>query len=70
MTSTPPSHEDAAEGRRTRPEHGGDGGSRPERDETAAERMDRNWNELLQELRVTQTGVQILSAFLLTLPFQ
>ena len=32
--------------------------------------MDRNWNELLQELRVTQTGVQILSGFLLTLPFQ
>ena len=43
---------------------------RPERHETAAERMDRNWNELLQELRVTQTGVQILSGFLLTLPFQ
>ncbi|NMR21292.1 DUF6328 family protein [Cellulomonas fimi] len=32
--------------------------------------MDRNWNELLQELRVTQTGVQILTGFLLTLPFQ
>jgi hypothetical protein len=32
--------------------------------------MDRNWNELLQELRVAQTGVQILTAFLLTLPFQ
>ena len=29
----------------------------------------RNWNELLQELRVTQTGVQILTGFLLTLPF-
>ena len=56
MASTPPSHEDAAEGRQTRPEHGADGGSRPERDETPAERMDRNWNELLQELRVTQTG--------------
>jgi len=42
----------------------------PERDETAAERLDRNWIELLQELRVTQTGVQILLAFLLTLPFQ
>jgi Family of unknown function (DUF6328) len=71
VASKPPSHEDAAEGRRTRPEHGGDGGgSRPERHETPAERMDRNWNELLQELRVTQTGVQILSGFLLTLPFQ
>lgn len=42
----------------------------PERNETPAERIDRNWAELLQELRVTQTGVQILFAFLLTLPFQ
>jgi predicted cation transporter len=41
-----------------------------QRDETPAEKMDRNWSELLQELRVTQTGVQILSGFLLTLPFQ
>jgi hypothetical protein len=41
-----------------------------DRNETEAERADRNWNELLQELRVTQTGVQILSGFLLTLPFQ
>ena len=37
--------------------------------ETEAERLDRNLNELLQELRVAQTGVQILFAFLLTLPF-
>ena len=41
-----------------------------ERDETPAERADRNWNELLQELRVTQTGIQVLAGFLLTLPFQ
>ena len=41
-----------------------------ERDETPAERFDRNWSELLQELRVAQTGIQILSGFLLTLPFQ
>lgn len=40
------------------------------RDETTTERMDRNWNELLQELRVAQTGVQILTGFLLTVPFQ
>jgi hypothetical protein len=40
------------------------------RDETANERHDRNWNELLQELRVTQTGTQIITGFLLTLPFQ
>ncbi|GGD31008.1 DUF6328 family protein [Nocardioides daphniae] len=39
------------------------------RDESAAERADRNWNELLQEFRVLQTGVQLLSGFLLTLPF-
>lgn len=40
-----------------------------ERDETSLERWDRSFNELLQELRVAQTGVQILFAFLLTLPF-
>ena len=40
------------------------------RHETDTERLDRNWDELLQELRVTQTGVQLLSGFLLTLPFQ
>jgi hypothetical protein len=38
--------------------------------ETEAEKLDRNWNELLQELRVSQTGVQILTGFLLTLPVQ
>ncbi len=41
-----------------------------DRDETEAERLDRNWASLLQELRVTQTGVQLLTGFLLTLPFQ
>jgi hypothetical protein len=39
------------------------------RNETPLERADRNFVELLQELRVTQTGVQILFAFLLTLAF-
>jgi hypothetical protein len=39
------------------------------RDESEAERADRNYNELLQELRVAQTGVQFLFAFLLTLAF-
>src|SRR3954469_2873240 len=39
------------------------------RNETEAQRADRNFNELLQELRVAQTGVQILFAFLLSLPF-
>jgi hypothetical protein len=41
-----------------------------ERQETPAEQADRNFNELLQELRVSQMGVQILFAFLLTLAFQ
>ncbi|MEO3977904.1 DUF6328 family protein [Streptomyces sp. CAU 1734] len=40
------------------------------RDETADERADRRWGELLQELRVAQTGVQILFGFLLTVVFQ
>ena len=40
------------------------------RGETEAERLDRNWTSLLQELRVTQTGVQLLTGFLLILPFQ
>ncbi len=38
-------------------------------EETKDERLTRNWNELLQELRVTQTGSQILAGFLLTVPF-
>ena len=40
------------------------------RRETPMEKLDRNWNEILQELRVTQTGIQILTGFLLTVPFQ
>jgi hypothetical protein len=39
------------------------------RDETEVERLDRNLIELLQEVRVVQTGVQVLFAFLLTVPF-
>jgi amino acid permease len=39
------------------------------RAETQKQRWDRNFADLLQELRVAQTGVQILFAFLLTLPF-
>lgn len=38
--------------------------------ETRAERVERNWTEILQELRVIQTGTQILTGFLLTLAFQ
>jgi hypothetical protein len=40
------------------------------REETEEERLDRNLGELLQELRVVIPGVQVLFAFLLTVPFQ
>lgn len=38
--------------------------------EPEKERLERNWSEILQELRVIQTGTQILTGFLLSLPFQ
>jgi len=41
----------------------------PLRNETELERVDRNFNELLGELRVIATGVQVLFAFLLIVPF-
>lgn len=41
----------------------------PGRNETREQRADRRWTELLQEVRVAQTGVQILLAFLLTVVF-
>jgi hypothetical protein len=41
-----------------------------ERHESVTERFDRHWAELLQEMRVMQTGVQVLTGFLLTIPFQ
>ncbi|GAA3881712.1 DUF6328 family protein [Saccharothrix violaceirubra] len=37
--------------------------------ESPAQRIDRNYHEILQEMRVAQTGVQLLLAFLLTLAF-
>ena len=40
------------------------------RQESEGERLDRNLNEMLQELRVVIPGVQVLFAFLLTVPFQ
>jgi Family of unknown function (DUF6328) len=39
------------------------------RDETPAERLDRNTIELLNELRVASTGIQVMFAFLLIVPF-
>ncbi len=40
------------------------------RHETPTERWDRNWADIQQQLRIVQTGTQILAGFLLTLPFQ
>ena len=40
------------------------------RNETEEERLDRKWDDMLQELRVMQTGAQLTAGFLLTLPFQ
>jgi uncharacterized membrane protein YiaA len=39
------------------------------REESEEERADRNLQDLLQELRVALPGVQVLFAFLLTVPF-
>lgn len=44
--------------------------SMPPAGETESERIARNWDEILQELRVIQTGTQVLLGFLLTIPFQ
>jgi Family of unknown function (DUF6328) len=46
-----------------------DGPDDSRRDEGPLERADRNMVEMLQELRVAQTGIQILFAFLLSLSF-
>jgi hypothetical protein len=51
----------------TQPQSGADGS--PEREETPSERLDRNMEELNGELRVVVTGVQVLFAFLLIVPF-
>jgi prolipoprotein diacylglyceryltransferase len=54
-----------------RPPSGPDADASPGdgRDETEAERIDRNLSELLQELRVETMGVQVLFGFLLAIPF-
>jgi amino acid transporter len=55
---------------REEPRHGqGDSEMPDARDETTAQRDDRNLAELLQELRVAGLGVQVLFGFLLSLPF-
>jgi hypothetical protein len=58
------------EGMPAESESDGNDDRRDGRDETATERADRNWGEVLQELRVLQTGTQILTGFLLALAFQ
>jgi uncharacterized protein DUF6328 len=40
-----------------------------ERDETRPQRLDRNTVELLNELRIAGTGIQVMFAFLLIVPF-
>ncbi|MFE5483887.1 DUF6328 family protein [Streptomyces sp. NPDC056527] len=57
--TTQPGREQQAEG----------GGRSRGRSETTEERADRRWGELMQEIRVAQTGVQILFGFLLTVVF-
>ncbi|MFD9030662.1 DUF6328 family protein [Streptomyces sp. NPDC059567] len=57
--TTRPGREQQAEG----------GGLSRGRRETTEERADRRWGELMQEIRVAQTGVQILFGFLLTVVF-
>jgi Family of unknown function (DUF6328) len=47
----------------------GSGEAADPRDETLAQRDDRNIAELTQELRVAGLGVQVLFGFLLALPF-
>ena len=47
-----------------------DDASTPEREETEQERLNRELDQLLGELRVAMPGVQVLFAFLLTVPFQ
>ena len=44
-------------------------GTKGEDEQPSQDTLTRNWDELLQEIRVTQTGVQILTGFLLTVPF-
>jgi hypothetical protein len=55
--------------RREEPSDPQDRAPRDPRDESEAQRDDRNLAELLQELRISGLGVQVLFGFLLSLPF-
>jgi Family of unknown function (DUF6328) len=46
-----------------------DAGGDPGRDETREQRLDRNTNELVGEMRVAAIGIQVMFAFLLVVPF-
>ena len=72
MSPSRPGADDATPGVATRMARATDADADPldGRNETVSQRMDRNWIELLQELRVTQTGTQILTGFLLAVAFQ
>ncbi|MFJ8046025.1 DUF6328 family protein [Kitasatospora sp. NPDC096147] len=55
---------------RDQPAHGTSGGSGgPGRDESPQEQADRRWTEMLQEVRVAQTGAQVLFGFLVSVAF-
>jgi hypothetical protein len=56
--------------RTDRAAHNHDDWNAEARGETPMQRADRAYGEILQEIRVAQTGVQILFAFLLALAFQ
>jgi hypothetical protein len=49
---------------------GGDVDPDDSRTESEDQRADRNWSDILQEFRVTQTGTQLISGFLLAIAFQ
>ena len=51
-------------------EQGGASEQAQKRGETEEQRLDRNLDELLQELRIVMPGIQFLFAFLLVVPFQ
>jgi hypothetical protein len=55
---------------RARARHDHDDWNTEVRGETPMQRADRAYGEILQEVRVAQTGVQLLFAFLLALAFQ
>jgi hypothetical protein len=60
---------EASDNQEAQPGAQGEGSARHRSGESEQERLDRNLDQLLQELRVALPGVQVLFAFLLTVPF-